>query len=559
MSVNVFIESIEWNDGQTLTFEKNDIVVFVGPNNVGKSATLREIKQKVSYSTAKTDITKEVIMRKSGSIEELHDYVSSFAYQRYADGTKYYSGVGYNLTVSSLDHYWQNTNMLSEMSGIFLNLLTTENRLAASNPPENISILNEGARNPIHLFLFDDELEGKFSEYFRQAFGMDLILNRGNGGTLPLHVGDRPLVNPGEDRISTSYLKRLAALPLLHAQGDGIKCFAGILFHAFISQYSILLIDEPEAFLHPPQARVLGKMLGKDLPKNKQLFLSTHSEDFLKGLLDTGNPNIKVIRINREQNINHVRLLDKADIQGVWGDSLLRHSNILDGLFHKKVIVCESDSDCRFYSAVMDSLYSGNSNISPDILFVHCGGKSRLSTVVNALMKVDVPISVIADFDVLNDVQPLRGIVESLGGEWDEIKNDFNIVKNAINQKRPELATEDVKEEINVLFNGVTERNLPKDLISKIQNVLKKASPWSEAKANGKSFVPSGDATQAYIRMESYFKSVNLFVVEVGELECFCKSIGGHGPKWVNEVLQKDLKEDPELETAREFIKKVIA
>ena len=54
------------------------------------------------------------------------------------------------------------------------------------------------------------------------------------------------------------------------------------------------------------------------------------------------------------------------------------------------------------------------------------------------------------------------------------------------------------------------------------------------------------------------WKKVGLLVVEVGELESFVKSVGNHGPKWVNEVLIKDIAVDPELNEARDFVKKLI-
>jgi len=57
--------------------------------------------------------------------------------------------------------------------------------------------------------------------------------------------------------------------------------------------------------------------------------------------------------------------------------------------------------------------------------------------------------------------------------------------------------------------------------------------------------------------MQKKLKENGIFIVEVGELEGFVKSIGNHGPKWVNEVLIKDLINDPELSIAREFIKEV--
>ena len=49
-------------------------------------------------------------------------------------------------------------------------------------------------------------------------------------------------------------------------------------------------------------------------------------------------------------------------------------------------------------------------------------------------------------------------------------------------------------------------------------------------------------------------KRYGIFVVEVGEVEGFARSVPGHGPSWVNEVLKKNLKDDGELRSAREFV-----
>lgn len=256
-----------------------------------------------------------------------------------------------------------------------------------------------------------------------------------------------------------------------------MRSFVGVLLHAFISTHSIQLIDEPEAFLHPPQARLLGKMLAKDFPNDRQLFLSTHSEDFLKGLLDSGNQNIKVIRIRREGAINKSHQLDKNDIKNIWSDSLLRHSNILNGLFHTKVVICESDSDCRFYSAVLSSLYEGTNEISPDILFIHCGGKHRIPIVVKALKKLDVPITVITDFDILNDENPIKEIITDLNGNWDSIKADWKIVKSSIDSRRPELETKDLKIEVDTIFSSTSDKIMPKEKIQELNKLLKKHHP----------------------------------------------------------------------------------
>ena len=40
---NLYIEKIVFSNGDALSVEKGDIVIFVGPNNVGKSQALKDI------------------------------------------------------------------------------------------------------------------------------------------------------------------------------------------------------------------------------------------------------------------------------------------------------------------------------------------------------------------------------------------------------------------------------------------------------------------------------------------------------------------------------------
>lgn len=388
---------------------------------------------------------------------------------------------------------------------------------------------------------------------------MELIVHKGAGNTVPLYTGKNPKICPGEDRLSTRYLKELEKLPTLHSQGDGMRSFVGLLLNSFLSQYSIVLIDEPEAFLHPPQSRLVGKMFAKDLPSDRQIFIATHDEDFIKGLLDTESKNVKVIRITRKDNVNLISELNNSDIKEIWNDSLLRHSNILNGLFHSKVILCEADSDCKFYNAILDTIYENSNQVSPDILFTHCGGKSRLPVVIKALKKIDVPTVVITDFDVLRDKNEFKSIIEELGGTWDSFEQSWQRVSNSINQRKNQLEKDELKVKIDELFNSIKEKHINDDQIKQIKQLLKKASPWSLAKEIGKSFISKGDDTVVFEELNKMLIKLGLFIVEVGELESFDKSVGNHGPNWVNEVLKKDIKNDPTFNLCKDFIKKIIS
>ena len=407
----------------------------------------------------------------------------------------------------------------------------------------------------------DDGLEARLSERFRKAFGADLIVNRNAGSRVPLHVGQRPTLEHGEDRVSYGYTVRLERLPTLETQGDGMRSFAGVLLHTYVGPESVLLIDEPEAFLHPPQARLLGQMLAADKPVHRQLFVATHSGDVLCGVLD-GNPGkVRVVRVRREGGVNAVKELDPDEVRGLWTDPLLRSSNILDGVFHEVVVVVESDGDARFFAAVADALYEGPlaGRRKPDVMFTHCGGKDRLPLVVRALRALDVPVRAVADFDILNNEHPLDRLVAAAGGDWQAVRPRWNSVKNAVDDIKPQLETADVKRDIEAILAGVTSLVFPKEARKKVEEVLRRTSPWALAKKAGKAFIPSGTPTQEYNCLAAELRRLGLYVVEVGELERFYPAAGGHGPTWVNDVLTKDLKTDPDLQAARDFVTKLLA
>jgi len=331
-----------------------------------------------------------------------------------------------------------------------------------------------------------------------------------------------------------------------------------VLLYSAVGSSSILLIDEPEAFLHPPQAKHLGNFLVSETG-SRQLFIATHSGDVLRGVLDSESGRVRVLRICREGDSNRVCLLENSDIKSIWGDPLLRYSNILDGLFHERVIVCESDSDCRFYSAIADAIYESapEGERKPDVMFTHCGGKDRVALITRSLRALDVPVSAVLDFDVLNAEKPLSDIVEASAGSWSELRKDWLTVNKAIGNMRPQLGVAEVRRDIDAALSQEKGHILTETARKTIQDALKASSPWATAKSVGTRFIPSGDESQALVRLIEGLERLSIFVVPVGELEQFVKSVGGHGPAWVANALRKDLEKDPELSEAKFFVRRV--
>lgn len=547
--VNIYVDEISFNDGSSLTLGHSDIVVFTGANNSGKSQVLRDIKSYFVKKEATRIVASDIKSWFGGDIQKLTNKCIN------KNGYYYLQDIHIGRK-ENLVNQWNNKN-LSSIHSLFINYLSTEDRLNKANPVNSFNTLLEVPKHPIQQLYIDDEQEQNLSNLFHQAFGTEIIVNRGAGSQIPIHMGSKPTIEEGEDRVSRSYLQKLCQLPLIQSQGDGMRSFTGILLDAFTSDYDITLIDEPEAFLHPPQARLLGKMLAKNTPKERQIFISTHSEEFLKGLLDANNENVKIIRINRDGNINHMSVLNNDDIKNLWQDPILRYSNILSGLFHSKVVVCESDTDCRFYQAILSAINDGDS-ISPDILFTHCGGKQRLKTVIKALKSLNVKTVTVTDIDVLNDKNTFQEIIEASGEVWGNVETRWKIITEYVKSQRAQLDTAEVKSEIDAIFATFNEPQLTAEITNKIKKVIKQSSAWSKVKETGKTFF-SGDAYKTFGELYDICKSYGILIVPVGELECFYKPDANHGTKWVNNVLESvDIKNDAKLDSARNFVREMI-
>ena len=516
----VFLKNITFNDDTKLSLNYNSVIVFTGANNSGKSQVLRDVETGLdgsnSFPTIVIKDTEHVFL---GKIDETTFFREHFNVNQQGHYKTFeFGGIFDKSTLQSL---WKNRTLYNGLHLLFIKRLSTERRLTSSNA---LRRNDNPERNPIYKLNQNESLAQKLSEYFRQAFGSDLVVNRNDMQTIPLHTGQAPDKTAFTIAEQNEYYSQVNELPKLQDQGDGMRSFASILLDTFTSEYSITLIDEPEAFLHPPQARLLGKMLANNNPTDRQLLISTHSEDFLQGLLDANSENVTVIRINRDSNINRMSVLQNNKIKKLWSNPILRYSNILSGLFHEKVVVCESDYDCLFYQAIIDAMYEHKNEIAPDILFTHCGGKTRIKDVVIALKAVNVPVAAICDFDLLNSSNIFKPITAAFGIDW-------NVTLSA---------------DMKIIYDSMNAKNSFAD------------NAWDQIKKVGKLGF-TGNEPAAYEKVEAACKSAGLFVVPVGEMECFDKTVNKEKKDWVYHVLENyDLATEAKLEEARKFVQEIV-
>ncbi len=107
MAVRVWISELKFRDDTILNFEKDDIIVFVGPNNAGKSASLKELAVLLKGKTDRGKILKDITIKSEGSESEFLDHLKSCSLE-YLNGNphSYYQGFGFHIYEKNANAFW---------------------------------------------------------------------------------------------------------------------------------------------------------------------------------------------------------------------------------------------------------------------------------------------------------------------------------------------------------------------------------------------------------------------------------------------------------------------
>lgn len=177
---------------------------------------------------------------------------------------------------------------------------------------------------------------------------------------------------------------------------------------------------------------------------------------------------------------------------------------------------------------------------------------------MKALSSLGVDTKVIVDIDVLNTKPTFEKICRSCHIDWSSISEDYQVLYDEINRQSEMSARP--KDEILTKIDKITKQSPESKYYSEVEvhqikEMLKGKSPWNALKRYGKEAIPSGPSVQVFKRINEVAKKHDLFIVPVGELECFVKDVNTHGPRWVNAVLERygDLK-DPVYDRVKKFI-----
>lgn len=515
--VKILIEKIKFLDKE-ISLWQDDIVIIVWPNSSWKSQFLKDIVSLSKKTTSKI-LSKIHFMHQW----ELNDF-ENFIQNSFKLTNSNYIWINWSIASGYINLWW-NSDYYHLFGDLFISRLDTEKRLSIANSPNSISRKDQPTHIFHELFLKQEKLND-LNNYLYKTFKKYLIVDEKWWSKTSLYTYKETKDNTLSHADYSERIDEVVTIDwtLTDEEWDGIKSYIWVVWSCISTNKSILCIDEPESFLHPPQAEILGKTIS-EITTWKQLFIATHSADFVKWLLDSNSTRIKILRIVRNDAAPIITILDNDAIREFLSDPLLRYSNILNSLFNHKVVICESDGDCMFFKAVFDELQKKYPEIDFwSVLFVHTSTKDRMHVVAKRLRELWIDVRIVADVDIINNWSRTFCLsLESLWSVLTPIEINFQKINNLYIQKKKK-------------------KTFFKDLKKNWIQVSGKNSRMIKLNLN---------------EIIAYCDQNRLFIVPQWELESFYPDIKLHWPDRVLKVLlNKDISQNQQLLT---FVKKVVS
>lgn len=507
---------------EAVTIDAMPITVFVGPNNSGKSVILNEIQQFCGNGNRNTNnliidsielapISDNLVQEKINNVllkpnpgeavQPEHIFVGKRGARHQVPAEQFKQALlNPNAQPTHTCQWYLSYNTLILNGSNRINLI---NQQAAGN-------LQQPAHTSFQLLFRDDVKRKEARRIIYEAFGQYLVIDPTNLGQLNLRLSTRAPNDDMEERgIHAEAVEfHSNATPITQAS-DGVKAFTGMITEMIAGDPSILLIDEPEAFLHPSLSFKLGKEVSGIMSESdKRLFVSTHSSNFVMGCIQSGAP-VNIVRLTYRDGVPTARILPNQDILKLMRNPLLRSTGVLSGLFYEFVIVTEADADRAFYQEINDRLLKHSEGRGiPNCLFLHAQNKQTVKTIIKPLRELGIPVAGIVDIDVLKDG----------GSVWTSFLDSGSI---------PELE---------------------KQPLASLRQAIKTKFDQSgkNMKREGGIDILQEEDQEALQNLFTKLADYGLFVVPNGELESWLKQLQatGHGPDWLVEIFKK-MGEDP--------------
>ncbi|HYW12166.1 MAG TPA: AAA family ATPase [Longimicrobium sp.] len=517
-------------DDEPLRFSPGPMTVFVGPNNSGKSLALREIEDFIESGgdslryiikrlelllPPPEEIEELVISRAVGDEgEELGDVFrvmrlrspGGYARRRATDTAEPVTEQEVDLPalLAAAEHADRPTEeemdiLCRDLLGLFTLRLDGQTRLALTQM-QPAGDLQSHPTNHLGALFRDDEARERIREITADAFGFYFVIDPTDGTHFRVRMAERaPMDDDEEQSMSDRSRAFHGRAEDIDHMSDGIRAFTGLTAAVLSADYRIMLVDEPEAFLHPPLVRKLGKRLTQlAAERGANLLAATHSPDFVMGCITSGQ-SVNIVRLTYRKGIPGARLLSADKLQTMMRDPLLRSTGVLGALFHEGAVVCEADADRVYYAEVNERLLAHRAGGADGVVFLNAQNKQTVRRIIRPLREMGLPAAAVLDLDLLKGREDFRDLLRSAFV--------------------PEVFWEPWEDQRRRLHQQMNN---------------------ADYKAGGVQRL-GGEMRVLADTLLTSLTEYGVFLVPNGELECWMPEleVGGHGPEWLTQIFSR--------------------
>jgi ABC-type cobalamin/Fe3+-siderophores transport system ATPase subunit len=502
------------------------ITVFVGPNNSGKSKVLSEIltycqngQPNAAHVVLENVVFKPLDAEKAARELEKVSLPATVGDQ--FSGDEIFVGkkgqrhrMSRNQFTSTLRNPKGNTALFCRYYLNYNTLMLDGSSRINLVQQRPFGDMQSPALNSLQQLFRDDGLRESVRKIIHEAFQMFLVIDPGSGGNLRIRFSARAPADADEERGWNSRAVDFHAISqVIDNCSDGVKAFTGMVIEIMAGDPSVILIDEPEAFLHPALAFKLGKEISAAVANTeKRIFASTHSPQFLMGCIQSGVP-INIVRLTYRGGVATARILANENLVKLMRNPLLRSADVMGAIFYESVVVAEGDTDRAFYQEVNERLLrSAPKRGIPNCLFLNAQNKQTIRKIIEPLRRLGIPAAAIVDIDVVKDG----------GNNWTDFLSSIGVPDEL------HLSLGQLRASVNKSF---------------------KDSGKCMKKDGGIAVLNSG-AAEAAVTLVNLLAEYGGFVVPGGELESWLMSLGitARKSEWLIEMFER-MGEEPNTES----------
>jgi putative ATP-dependent endonuclease of the OLD family len=196
----------------------------------------------------------------------------------------------------------------------------------------------------------------------------------------------------------------------------------------FIPKTKILLVEEPELFLHPSGVRNIQKLL-YELAESScfQLICATHSPI----MIDLSRPHSSLVRIvkNKQLYVCAYQLLTDIHLKdGVDVLRMIRSFNpyVCEAFFSDRVLLVEGPTESVVAKILLEKFRESGFQNADSITVVDCGGKTTIPLFQKILRHFRISYCVFHDSDAPTDKNGNPANVWSVNQQiWDEVERSL--------------------------------------------------------------------------------------------------------------------------------------